>query len=326
MKFIEAVVESSRADGRWVDARTVPVAAAPPNGHRHRHRHVRGQGAAARRCATRRRPSLMRALPISRPAAALWSEQDPRDWWTATLAALAELRRGAAGRVRRGARHRPVGTDARRDAARRTATRCCARRSCGTTAAAARECAELERRVPASRRIAGNIAMPGFTAPKLLWVREHEPAGLRARSRACCCPRTTCGCSSPARHVVRHVRRCRHAVARRRRARAGRTDCSPRPSSTRAQMPRLVEGSEAGGTLRPEVAAELGPAASAVVAGGAGDNAASAAGIGVAAPGDGLPVARDLGRLFRRQRRVLARTRTARCTRSATAFPTPGTR
>ena len=51
------------------------------------------------------------------------------------------------------------------------------------------------------------------------------------------------------------------------------------------QMPRLVEGSEVGGRLRPEVAAELGLAASAVVAGGAGDNAASAAGIGVAAPG-----------------------------------------
>jgi len=50
-------------------------------------------------------------------------------------------------------------------------------------------------------------------------------------------------------------------------------------------MPRLVEGSEAGGRLRPEVAAELGLVASTVVAGGAGDNAASAAGIGVAAPG-----------------------------------------
>ena len=37
------------------------------------------------------------------------------------------------------------------------------------------ECAELERRVPDSREITGNLAMPGFTAPKLLWVRRHEP-------------------------------------------------------------------------------------------------------------------------------------------------------
>ena len=37
------------------------------------------------------------------------------------------------------------------------------------------QCAELERRAPALHRIAGNLAMPGFTAPKLLWVREYEP-------------------------------------------------------------------------------------------------------------------------------------------------------
>src|ERR1700721_2052346 len=40
----------------------------------------------------------------------------------------------------------------------------------------AAECAELEAAVPDLRQITGNIAMPGFTAPKLLWVRKHEPA------------------------------------------------------------------------------------------------------------------------------------------------------
>ena len=38
------------------------------------------------------------------------------------------------------------------------------------------QCLELERLVPNSRQITGNLAMPGFTAPKLLWLREHEPA------------------------------------------------------------------------------------------------------------------------------------------------------
>ena len=38
------------------------------------------------------------------------------------------------------------------------------------------ECRELEAAVPELRRITGNVAMPGFTAPKLLWVRRHEPA------------------------------------------------------------------------------------------------------------------------------------------------------
>ena len=41
---------------------------------------------------------------------------------------------------------------------------------------AAAECAELEAACPHVRSITGNIAMPGFTAPKLLWVRRHEPA------------------------------------------------------------------------------------------------------------------------------------------------------
>ncbi len=43
----------------------------------------------------------------------------------------------------------------------------------------AEECLELERREPASRAITGNIMMPGFTAPKLLWVARHEPEIFR---------------------------------------------------------------------------------------------------------------------------------------------------
>jgi xylulokinase len=74
----------------------------------------------------------------------------------------------------RRARHRPVGPDAWRDAAR-----------CGGRGAApailwndgrsGAQCDALTRAVPRLGEIAGNLAMPGFTAPKLLWVREHEP-------------------------------------------------------------------------------------------------------------------------------------------------------
>jgi xylulokinase len=38
------------------------------------------------------------------------------------------------------------------------------------------ECTELEAAFSALRPVSGNIAMPGFTAPKLLWVRKHEPS------------------------------------------------------------------------------------------------------------------------------------------------------
>ena len=39
----------------------------------------------------------------------------------------------------------------------------------------AAECAELEEMAPELHQVAGNLAMPGFTAPKLLWVQRHEP-------------------------------------------------------------------------------------------------------------------------------------------------------
>ena len=44
----------------------------------------------------------------------------------------------------------------------------------------ATECEEFEQACPQSRELSGNIAMPGFTAPKILWVRKHEPAVFEA--------------------------------------------------------------------------------------------------------------------------------------------------
>ena len=60
--------------------------------------------------------------------------------------------------------------------------RCCGRRSSGTTAAPAPSAREIEARVGLDRLIAltGNRALAGFTAPKLLWLRRHEPGRLRA--------------------------------------------------------------------------------------------------------------------------------------------------
>ena len=50
------------------------------------------------------------------------------------------------------------------------------------------ECRDLEAAEPRSRAITGNLAMPGFTAPKLLWVRRHEPE-LFARTRRVLLPK-----------------------------------------------------------------------------------------------------------------------------------------
>lgn len=221
------------------------------------------------------------ALPISRPHP-LWSEQDPRDWWTATLAALATLRAdqpGAYAAVRglglSGQMHGATLLDAH-DRVLRPAILWNDGRSHA-------ECVELERRAPASRAITGNIAMPGFTAPKLLWVERHEPGSFAAVARVLL-PKdyvrllltgeAVSDMSDSAGTLWLDVGRREWSDAM--------LDAT---HLTRAQMPRLVEGNAAGGTLLPAVAAELGLPAGVVVAGGAGDNAASAAGIGVAAPG-----------------------------------------
>src|SRR5687768_720944 len=104
-------------------------------------------------------------LRVSRPQP-LWSEQDPADWWSATQAAVAglppELRKqiraiGLAGQMH-GATLLDAGDRPLRPAILWNDGRSFA------------ECGELERAVPDSRAITGNLAMPGFTAPKLLWV------------------------------------------------------------------------------------------------------------------------------------------------------------
>ncbi len=55
------------------------------------------------------------------------------------------------------------------------------------------ECQLLEEKVSASRQITGNLMMPGFTAPKLLWVQRHE-AAVFSQSIKCCCRRIICVC------------------------------------------------------------------------------------------------------------------------------------
>jgi xylulokinase len=99
-----------------------------------------------------------------------WAEQDPADWWRASQQALAGL--GAhevAGIGLSGQMHGLVALDAG-DRVLRPAILW----NDGRTAA---ECAEIERRVGLDRliRLTGNRALTGFTAPKLLWLRRHEP-------------------------------------------------------------------------------------------------------------------------------------------------------
>src|SRR5450432_2897171 len=112
-------------------------------------------------------------LALSHPAP-LWSEQDPDAWVEAAIRAVDHL---AATHPREIAQARGIGLAGQMHGATLLGAdgrplRPAILWNDGRSHA---ECAELERRCPSLHAIAGNLAMPGFTAPKLLWVARHEP-------------------------------------------------------------------------------------------------------------------------------------------------------
>ena len=146
---------------------------------RHRYRHLRGQGVLVDDDeAVVGEASAPVATDQPRPG---WSEQDPEDWWRATEAVAEALKRESPAAFREiaaiglsGQMHGAVLLD-ERDAPIRPAI-------IWNDGRAVAECRELEEEVPQLPEIAGVIAMPGFTAPKLRWLWKHEPdAFARAR-------------------------------------------------------------------------------------------------------------------------------------------------
>jgi xylulokinase len=220
-------------------------------------------------------------LEVQRPRP-LWSEQDPEAWWSALQSAVQSLLQrhprelatvsgiGLAGQM-----HGAVLLD-ERDAVLRPAILWNDGRS-------ATQCATLEAREPRSRAITGNLAMPGFTAPKLVWVAEHEPQIFR-RVRRVLLPKDylrlrlsgeyASDMSDAAGTLWLDVA-----------ARAWSPAMLAATGLTDTAMPRLFEGSEPTGVLRPALADQWGLRRDVVIAGGAGDNAAGAVGVGVIRPG-----------------------------------------
>lgn len=102
-----------------------------------------------------------------------WSEQNPADWWDAVTKALDSLSKSHPAEM---AAVRGIGLSGHMHGATLIGANDEVLRPCilwndGRSAA---ECAEMEAALPSLRDIAGNIAMPGFTAPKIAWVRKHE--------------------------------------------------------------------------------------------------------------------------------------------------------
>jgi xylulokinase len=211
----------------------------------------------------------------------LWAEQDPQDWWRATDAAVRALDPRFRSQVRAiglaGQMHGAtlLGVD---DGVLRPAILWNDGRSMA-------ECAELETAEPASRQITGNLAMPGFTAPKLAWVRRHEPE-VFAQVALVLLPKDWLRLKltgEKASDVSDAAGTLWLDVALR--------DWSDAMLAatglSRLQMPRVHEGPDVTGTLLGPVAASWGMDRVPVVA-GAGDNAAGAVGVGVVEDGDSL--------------------------------------
>ena len=233
-------------------------------------------------------------LSVQRPAPGQ-SEQDPEQWWAALCAAVEQLRReqpGAVAAVRgiglAGQMHGAVLLDAAGAVLRPAIL--------WNDVRAAAECAELERRVPGLRGITGNLAMPGFTAPKLLWVARHE-MGVFARTRTVVLPKAYIRYRMTG-ELIEEMSDASGTLWLDTGRRDWSDDVLAATALSRAAMPRLVEGNAAAGTLLPALAAQWGMEGAPVVAGGAGDNAAGAVALGAIRPGDAFVSLGTSGVLF----------------------------
>jgi xylulokinase len=221
--------------------------------------------------------------PLSTPRP-LWSEQDPADWWGGARQAITAVikKAGVAGTDvvglgLTGQMHGAVFLDAR-DAVIRPALLWNDQRT-------AAECAEITERVGAERLIdiAGNPALTGFQAPKILWLRNHEPRNYTSLARVLL-PKdyirlkltgvAASDASDAAGTLLLDLR-----------ARDWSAEILQALDIPEAWLPRVVEGPDVTGELLPDIAAELGlPAGLPVIAGG-GDNAAAAIGTGIVRSG-----------------------------------------
>jgi len=136
------------------------------------------------------------------------------------------------------------------------------------------------------RTLSGNIIFPGFTAPKLLWVQRHEPQNF-ARIDKVLLPTAYLNFYLTGDYVADMSDSAGTSwldVTKR----DWSADLLEAGQMRADQMPRLVEGSQPGGVLRADLAKKWGVAKDVLVAGGAGDNAAAACGIGALNEGDGF--------------------------------------
>jgi xylulokinase len=208
----------------------------------------------------------------------LWSEQNPEDWWQATDLAMLQLAAennlqnvkaiGLSGQMhgatllgKKGEVLRPaiLWNDGRSH----------------------EECLMLQRRCPEVQAITGNLVMPGFTAPKLLWVKQHEP-DIFAQIDKVLLPKDYLRFRMTGEFAT-DVSDASGTLWLNMEQRAWSNTMLQATGLNEQQMPKVYEGSEITGTINDALAKRWSMPVVPVVAGG-GDNAAGAVGMGIIKP------------------------------------------
>lgn len=225
--------------------------------------------------------TVTKEYPLSFPRPG-WSEQDPAHWWQACLAGVPELLAGfdakqVAGIGVGGQMHGLVALDAAGNVLRPAILW-----NDGRTAA---QVDYLNETVGNDKLSAwtGNIAFAGFTAPKLLWMRQNEP-DLFARIAKILLPKDYLVYRLTGVHATDYSDASGTLlldVAHKRWSSEMLDLCGV----TEAQMPTLFDSWQPVGTLTAAAAAALGLPTDVVVCAGAGDNAAAAIGTGTVGEG-----------------------------------------
>lgn len=211
-------------------------------------------------------------------------EQHPRDW----TAALDQVMNDVCSKVDRtqirgigvsGQQHGFVPLDAKGEVIRP------AKLWCDTSTVS--ECALLTKKIGGEKAVlkkTGLLVLPGFTAPKILWLKRHEPANFR-RLRHVLLPHDYLNFYLTGNYFMEFGDASGTALMDVRRREWSRDVCQAIDRDLMDFLPPLSSSQEAAGTLRSELAADYGLSADVVVSAGGGDNMMGAIGTGNVKPG-----------------------------------------
>lgn len=212
-----------------------------------------------------------------------WSEQDPQHWINALEATIAEVSENhAAFKTIKG-----IGVAGHMHGATLIDQNNEPLRPCilWNDTRSMKEAARLDG-LASMRELSGNIVFPGFTAPKLEWVKANEPETF-AKVHKVLLPAAFLNLYLTG-DCVADMSDSAGTSWLDIRERQWSKELLSLSGMQFEQMPRLVEGSEKAGTLRPELKSKWGLIEDVIVAGGAGDNAAAACGIGALKENEGF--------------------------------------